>query len=335
MILITGATGLLGSYIARLLVSRGEQVRGLRRSSSDLSLLGDAVKQIEWVEGDVTDVLSLDEAMQGVSRIYHCAALISMQPSHLDSMLKTNTEGTANVVNAALDAGIDKLLYVSSIAAFGRPQPEGVLIDENLDVKDSTDNFSYYRSKLYAEREVWRGIAEGLPAAIICPSTILGGGFWNVTPNNIFAQVYKGVPFYTTGTNAFVDVRDVAAIALLLMDSDIVSEKYIVSAENCTFHELMNLTADALQKKRPAIAIHKYLAAIAWRYESVKAVITKSTPLLTAESAVMAQSDFRYSNEKICQTLSYQFRPLSETITDVAKLYLQSLKEKKGYGIIN
>ena len=335
MILVTGATGLLGSYIARQLVGSGERVRGLKRRGSDLSLLGDATHQIEWVEGDVTDISSLDEAMKGVKQVYHCAALISMQPSHLDQMIKVNTEGTANVVNVALDADVNKLLYVSSIAAFGRPQPTGVLIDENLDVKDSTDNFSYYRSKLYAEREVWRGIAEGLSAVIICPSTILGGGFWHVTPNNIFDQVYKGLSFYTTGTNAFVDVRDVTFIAIQLMNSTIEAEKFIVSAENCSFQELMNMIADALNRKRSTIAINKWLAELAWRYEAVKATITQSTPLLTAESAVMAQSEFRYSNEKICKTLSYQFRPLSKTITDVANIYLQSINENKGYGLMN
>ena len=334
MILVTGATGLLGSYIARLLVSRGERVRALKRASSHLSLLGDAATQIEWVEGDITDILSLDDAMKGIDQVYHCAALISMQPSHLHQMLKVNTEGTANVIDAALQAGIQKLLYVSSIAAFGRPQPTGALIDEHLDVKDTTDNFSYYRSKLYAEREVWRGIAEGLQAVIICPTTILGGGFWHVTPNNIFDQVYHGVPFYTTGTNAFVDLRDVGNIAIQLMESDIVAEKFIVSAENCSFKELMCLTADALHRKRPTLSLNKWLAGLAWRYEMLQSIITKSTPLLTSESAILAQSEFRYSNAKICHTLSYQFRPLNQTINDVATLYLESLKTGQGYALM-
>lgn len=335
MILVTGANGLLGSYLVRQLIDKGEAVRGLKRAKSDLRLLGDYASRMEWAEGDITDVFSLEEAMKGIDKVYHCAALISMQPGDADRMLSVNAEGTANVVNAALGSDISKLLYVSSVAAFGRPEQTGRVIDENLDVKDSKDNFAYYKSKLYAERELWRGIAEGLNAVIINPSTILGGGFWTMPPNALFDQVYKGIPFYTSGINGFVDVRDVVSVAIQLMDSDISAEKFIVSAENTSFGEVMCMAADAMKVKRPSIKVNKLIGSLAWRFDSIRSLFTDVEPLATRDSITIAQNDFRYSNEKVCKTLNFTFRPLRDTVTEIAATYLESRQQKKEYGLLN
>ena len=334
MILVTGANGLLGSYLVRELIRRGERVRGLRRAKSDLSLLGEYADKVEWVEGDVRDIFSLEEAMRGVTKVYHSAALISMQPRDLDDMLSVNAEGTANVVNAALDRGIEKLLYVSSVAAFGRPEQKVRLIDENYDIKDSKNNFAYYKSKLYAERELWRGIAEGLNAVIINPSTILGGGFWHLTPNAIFDQVYKGLPFYTNGVNGFVDVRDVVDVAIRLMDSDISGEKFIVSAENVSFRDVMWMAADAMKTKRPYIKAGKLLGGIAWRLEAVRSLFRSAPAIITQDSVALGIDDFYYGNDKVTKTLNFKFRPIRKTIIDVAAAYLRSREEKKAFGLV-
>jgi nucleoside-diphosphate-sugar epimerase len=334
MILVTGANGLLGSYLVKELIGRGERVRGLRRTTSSLSLLGDYADQVEWVEGDVRDIFSLEEAMKGVSKVYHVAALISMQPGDLNQMLSVNAEGTANVVNAALGSDIEKLLYVSSVAAFGRPERAVKMIDENYDVKDSKDNFAYFKSKLYAERELWRGIAEGLNAVIINPSTIFGAGFWDIPPNGLFEQVYRGLPFYTTGVNGFVDVRDVVEIAIRLMDSDISGEKFIVSSENLSFRDVMWMAADAMHTKRPYIKTAKILGEIAWRMESFKGLFGKPSVLITKDSVTLGQNDFYYSNDKVRKALDFTFRPVKETISEVAAAYLKSKEEKKEFGLI-
>lgn len=334
MVLVTGANGLLGSYLVKELIRRGEHVRGLRRATSDMSLLEGYQDRVEWVEGDVRDVYSLEEAMRDVDQVYHVAAMISMQPRDQQQMLSVNAEGTANVVNAALGSDIKKLLYVSSVAAFGRPEKAIRLIDENLDVKDSKDNFAYYKSKLYAEREVWRGIAEGLHAVIINPSTILGGGFWNIPPNGIFSHVYSGLPFYTTGVNGFVDVRDVVEVAIRLMHSDIESEKFIVSAENASFREVMWMAADAMKVRRPYIQSGKLLGSLAWRLEEVKSLFTRPSAIITHDSVEIGQNDFYYSNDKVRKALDYTFRPLKDTINDVAALYLQSRAAHKPFAIL-
>ena len=331
MILVTGATGLVGSQIVRALVKQGKQVRALKRASSDLSLLGDAAQKVDWAMGDVTDVFSLVDAMQGVAQVYHCAAVISFHPKEVAYMMHVNVEGTANVVNSCLETGVHKLTHFSSVAAFGRMQATGQVIDENLDIKDSPENYHYFRSKLHGEREVWRGIAEGLTAAIICPSTILGGGFWHQQPNKLFAQIDAGYPFYSTGTNGFVDVRDVVELSIRLMESDIHSEKFIVSAENLAFKEVMWQIADSLQVKRASFKASKVLGDLAWRVEALWSLISGKNPLVTKEVVTLAQEDYCYNSHKIRQSFNFQFREISETIKHTALLYLQSKEAGKNF----
>ena len=274
--------------------------------------------------------------MKGVDKVYHLAALISMQPRDAGQMLNINAEGTANVVNAALGSDISKLLYVSSVAAFGRPEPMGRMIDEHLDIKDSKDNFAYFKSKLYAERELWRGIAEGLNAVIINPSTILGGGFWIMPPNvTIFEQIYRGIPFYTGGSNGFVDVRDVVSVAIQLMESEVSAEKFIVSAENSSWNDMMWAIADALKVRRPFIRVSRPIASLAWRLDAVRSLFSGVPPIVTRDSINLASTDFRYSNEKICKALNFTFRPLNETIAETAAIYLHSVQSKNKYGLLN
>lgn len=334
MILITGANGLVGSYLVRKLIDRGERVRAIKRPDSRLTLLEGYAAKVEWADGDVTDIFSLEEAMQGVSQLYHCAAMISMRPTDQEKMMHINAEGTANVVNAALGSGIKKMLYVSSVAAFGRPDFKGRLIDENLDIRDSKDNFSYYKSKLYAEREVWRGIAEGLNAVIINPSTILGGGFWSVQPNSLFDAVYKGMPFFANGSNGFVDVRDVVSAAVQLMETDITAEKFILSAGNMSFKDLMNHAADALHVRRPFLNTGRLLGAFAWRASALANLFSTAVPVATRDSIAIAGIDFRYSNEKIKKAIGFNFRPLEQSIAEVGNAYLRSKSENIDYAIL-
>lgn len=331
-IFITGASGLLGSTIARMLLRKGYSVKALKRHSSKLDLLGNDADKVEWVIGDVGDVLLLEEAMQDCDWAIHSAALISFIKSDAQNMMDVNFHGTANVMNAALGAGIKRMLHVSSVAAFGRPKGVNI-IDEQLDIKDSKDNYHYYRSKFYGEREAFRAHAEGLDVVIINPSTILGGGYWDMEPNRLFPQVDTGLPFYTTGVNGFVDVRDVAKIAISLLESSLSGEKYIVSAVNASFKDVMWQIADELKTKRPNWQVTKLLAEIAWRGDVLTAKIKGTKPLVTKEVASVARESFQYSNQKITQTLGYTFSPLHDTIRDTAALYLTAKKEKANFSI--
>lgn len=332
MNLITGATGLLGSYLAKLLISKGEKVRAIKRKTSDLSLLGNFATQIEWIEGDVLDIPSLEEAMKDVAQVYHCAAAISFIPSEVEHMMKVNIEGTANVMNCALTEGVKKLVHVSSVAAFGMPV-KGKTIDEKYADPNINKTFWYYRSKQYSEREAWRANEEGLSVVVVCPSTILGAGWWDAEPNSLFREIYNGLKFYISGVNGFVDVRDVAECMHRLMLSDINGEKFILSSESLSFRGVIWQMADEMKVPRPSLEAGKVLRSVAWRTEALKSFFTKQRPLITKESAALAAIDFSYSNQKIRQALNYNFRPVKETIAETASVFLKSREEEKDFGV--
>lgn len=322
MILVTGGTGLLGSHLIRALVAAGKPVRALYRQQP-LPQLEDLSGRIEWVPGDILDVSALEDAMAGVTQVYHCAAIVSFQAGDKDRLLKVNVEGTANVVNMALDAGVKKLLFVSSVAAIGRARA-GVAINEECEWEDSRNNSRYSVSKFLGEMEIWRGIAEGLEAVIINPSVILGGGFWKDGSGALFKNAWKEFPFYTQGVNGFVDVEDVVLAMIRLMDSDISGERFIISADNWNYQQLFTIMAEELGRKPPHIAVRPWMAELIWRLEKVKGMITGKRPLLTKETAHTAQMKVYYENRKVLNALpGFRFRPLQDTIKRIAAAYLE------------
>lgn len=331
-ILVTGGSGFVGAYLIRDLVKRGFQVRALKRKSSKMHLLADAVDKVEWVEGDVIDVPSLQEAFKGVDKVYHSAAVISFDPKKRDWMWKINIEGTANMVNCAIDAGVKKFLQVSSVSAFGRYAIKGE-IDESKEWQKHPMNTNYAISKHHSEMEVWRGQAEGLNTVIINPATILGAGDWSSGSCAIFDKIGKGLKFHTSGLNGFVDVRDVADIAIRLMESDISGERFIVSEDNYRFKDIFFMIADAMQKKRPPLKANPFLTAVAWRMEWLKSRLSGSEPLITRETARYTQMDYRYSNQKVKEALNFEFRPVEETINETAPLYLKSVEAGKSWAV--
>jgi nucleoside-diphosphate-sugar epimerase len=207
------------------------------------------------------------------------------------------------------------------------------MVDETSSDPNINKSFWYFKSKQYGEREAWRAREEGLDVIIVCPSTILGAGWWDDEPNSLFREVYNGLKFYTSATNGFVDVRDVASCMHLLMYSDVTGEKFILSSENVSFREVIWQMADEMKVKRPSIEPGKDLLEIAWRAETIKSLVTKKRPLITKESAKLANLNFSYSNEKTVRTLNYNFKPVKETIAETANIYIESIKAKKEFGV--
>ncbi len=321
MILVTGGTGFLGSYLLRALVGAGKPVRALYRSRIP-EQVSDIRDKVEWVQGDVLDTGVLEDAMEGVTAIYHCAAVVSFQPDKRDEMLRINIEGTANVVNLAIDAGVRKIVHVSSVAALGRAK-EQTAITEESQWEESRNNSNYAVSKHLSEMEIWRGIAEGLNAVIVNPSIILGSGFWHDGTGLMLKNAWKEFPYYTDGVNGFVDVRDVAEVMIKLMDSPITGERFILNGDNWPYRQLFTRMAGALGKKPPHIAAKPWMAALVWRVEKLRGLLTGKRPLITRETARTAQLKVYYSNEKIMQALpGFRFRPLEETVEEVSKAYL-------------
>jgi len=326
MILVTGGTGFLGSYLLRALVNAGKPVRALYRQQIPVQLQ-DIQHRIEWLQGDILDIISLEEAMQDITQVYHCAAVVSFHPSTRDTMMHINVEGTANVVNMALDAGVQKLVHVSSVAALGRAK-NGAAIDERTEWQDSPNNSRYAVSKYRAEMEVWRGIAEGLNAVIVNPTIILGSGFWHEGSGTLVKNVWKEFPFYTSGINGYVDVEDVVRAMLLLMDSPISGQRFVLSAENRSYFDLFSEMAGQLGKKPPHISVQPWMAEIVWRVEKVKGAISGNKPVVTKETARTAQLKMYYNNDKVLKALpGFQFKPLTQTVSEICKAYLQDVAE--------
>jgi nucleoside-diphosphate-sugar epimerase len=319
LVLLSGATGFVGACLLRLLVQKGYPVRAMRRPNSRLDLVSDIADQVNWVEADVLDILSLEEAFEGVTHVCHCAGITSFLRREERRMMQVNVAGTANMVNFSLAFGIRQFVHISSIAALGRT-PERPHIDERATWVNSPDNSRYAISKYLGEQEVWRGAAEGLRVAVVNPAIILGGGFWEEGGAKFFRQVYEGLPFRPLGRSGFVDVRDVALFILLLLEQDLAGERYILNAQNMPSGVLFDQIAAALHKKAPFIPVTPLLAAVAWRVEWLKSALLRTTPTVTRESARASLQQYTYGGEKALGVAGFRYRPLEDTIRETAAL---------------
>lgn len=323
LLLVTGGTGFVGSHLLQQLVAQGYRVRALRRANSRMDLVQPFADKVEWVLGDVNDLGALEDALQDVTHVFHCAAMVSFHPKDVAQMRHINIEGTANIVNLCLEMGIQQLIHVSSIAAIGRTK-ERPQLDESAKWVQSAGNSQYAISKYQSEQEVWRGWAEGLRVAIVNPAIILGPGRWDEGSGRFFHQVDHGLKFAPIGRSGFVDVRDVARFMLLLMQHEVNGERYILNAENLDFKQFFDRVAAALNKKPPFIAVTPFLAEVAWRVEWLKEKLTGAAPIVTKESARSSVSSYFYDNTKSKAAFGgFVYRPLSETITETVQAYRQ------------
>jgi dihydroflavonol-4-reductase len=327
MILVTGGTGLLGAQLLFDLTNSGEKVRALKRETSRMDTINllfegqqHLFQNIEWVNGDVTDYFTVREAMKGVKEVYHCAALVSFIPSEKNKMMKINSEGTAHIVNAAMEEGVEKFCYASSVAALGRVD-ENTVIHEKFAWKPSKYNSNYAISKYNGEREVWRAIEEGLNAVIVNPTIIIGAGDWKTGSSQMFGQINKGFRFYSEGINGFVDASDVTKCMIVLMDRNKFGKRFIIVSENLSYHSVFNMIADSLGKKRPGIKVTKFLSGLGWRLEALRTFILRNQPMITKETANNSQLHWYYSNEKIKKEIGIEFMPIKESVKRVAKLF--------------
>lgn len=319
MILVTGGTGLVGSHLITTLVQQGRRVRAIYRSAIPVF---EGSSEVEWVQADILDVLSLEDVMTGVEQVYHCAAVVSFSPSRRELLHRTNIDGTANLVNVSLDAGVKKFLFVSSVAALGRMR-KGQVVNETMHWSKETSNSEYGRTKYLAEMEVWRGAAEGLPAVVVNPTIILGEGDWTKGSTEIFRTIHNEFPWYTEGVSGFVDVKDVVKAMHLLMESDIVGERFILNGANVPYAELFRMIARCFGKRAPYKKVTPFIASMVWRYEAIKGLLTGKDPLLTKETAHTAQAKVQFNNEKVQSSLpGFAFTPIEQTVERICR-YLQ------------
>ena len=325
-ILVTGATGFIGSYILRLLVDQGhENVLATRRKQSRMDLVDSVSGQVKWIELDLLDCPGVYELMERVDFVIHAAAIVSFDKKDTSQLLKVNVEGTTNLVNACLEFGVKKFIHVSSIAVFSR-KPGAQTIDEETTWDYQYRNTNYAISKYKSEMEVWRAGSEGLPMAIINPSLVLGSGFWDAGSASIFRKIYEELKFYPTGINGFVDVRDVAKSVLILMEKPIVYERFIISGENRSYKDITGLMAKALDKKAPNIAMNTVLRELALvRAWTLRRIFGKSE-VITRGTLRNAQGTFYFDNSKSKKMLGLQYRPIEETIEESCAQLMDAAK---------
>ncbi|MCC6939739.1 MAG: NAD-dependent epimerase/dehydratase family protein [Flavobacteriales bacterium] len=325
MDLITGATGIVGTHLLLERARSGGPVRALFRRGSDRSIVqqvfdhydaSELVPRIEWVEGDLLDVSSLTDAIQGVAHVYHTAALVSFDPRMAKAMYAVNVQGTANLVNVALECGVKRLCHVSSTAAIGRATV-GVDRTEDLPWIDDKNTSDYARSKYMAELEVQRGILEGLDAVMVNPCVIIGPGAGTRSSMALVDRVQRGTRFFTTGSNAFVDARDVAKCMSLLMERGISGERYLLVGENADYRRLFDLLCDGFGSPRPTREAKSWMLGLAWRLEAVRSRLMGRSPLVTRATVESSMNRRGYSNAKVTALLGHHFISLEGSVANV------------------
>ena len=330
MILVTGGTGLVGAHLLYHLIKNDENVRAIYRSKNRIEKVKEVFSfytddaslfsKIEWFKADITDVPSMIPAFVGIEKVYHCAALISFNPKDYREMRKVNIHGTAIIANLSIDAKVDKICFVGSIASIGS-SANGGLITEDCEWNSQESNSDYSITKFGAEMEIWRASQEGVAVVIVNPGVILGSGFWETGSGKLFTQVYNGFKYFTEGITGFVGVKDVVKLMILLMNSTLKNERFILVSENKSFKEIFFSMASSMDKKPPSKKIKPWQTAIFWRVSWVLSTLTGKEPLLSKSSAKSAHSISRYSSEKIEKSLNFQFEKIDNVIKSVSKNY--------------
>lgn len=344
---VTGATGFLGSYLVEELINRNNnqkkiiKIIALKRKNSKIptKLKSYPNSVLEWIDGDLLDIVFLDKVTKKIDVIIHGAALVSFDPKDKKEMQQTNVEGTGNIVNAALNNSVRVFCQISSIAALGQP----LASQKNQNLKINANNVSnqltfinekarwtpeytgysaYSFTKNLAELEVWRANAEGLDVVIVNPSFILGYDENGRSSTVLIDYIKSEKPYYGSGFSNFVDVRDVAEMTIsLLENSAFYNERYILNGGTVAYSELMPKIAIALNKKPPHKPVPNWVKKYGWRVAKMWSFVSGKSPIITKDSLEAASRKVTYSNQKVKDKLNINFRSLDTTVKWIAEKY--------------
>lgn len=329
-ILVTGGTGLVGSHLLVELTRRGYEVVALRRESSDVQAvqrifahyaLADLFDRVEWRVGDVTDPFSLAASLEGVSAVYHTAAMVSFVKDDHEQIWNVNVNGTTNLVEAILATGRDiPLCHVSSIGAVGHTT-DGSLIDEETPFQSDSERTVYSQSKFRQEMEVWQGVERGLKAVVVNPGVVLGPCTDKRSSGLIVDTMSRGTKYYTEGSTGYVDARDVAHAMVDFMEGKHFGERFILVGENSSVRNLQNLMADALGHKRPVKMASKALLRLAASLLHVRSWFTGEYRSLTKESIGAMGGVREYSSNKAINTIGITFTSLDDAVDNMVSFH--------------
>ncbi|MBI5542223.1 MAG: NAD-dependent epimerase/dehydratase family protein [Bacteroidia bacterium] len=336
MIFVTGGTGFLGAHLLAKLAGEGVPIRALKRRNSSTVYLKkilakkgypDFYDKIEWIEGDMLDYELLLENLKDVSHVIHAAAIVSFNKKDFKLVTNGNINGTSNLVDAALSNNVKRFCHISSIAALGGNE-NGNLIDENTEWRNDKENSAYSIAKYYSELQAWRGHSEGMELVVVNPSVIIGSGNWKTDISALFTKVNNGLKYYTSGSTGFVDVNDVADIVIkLALHSNINGERFVINAENLSYREILNLIAKSLNKELPRKEVGEKTLNLVYKLSTIASFFNNKKSLISRDMARIASSKLSYSNKKICDLLSYNFKTINETIREMTIDFLAENKK--------
>lgn len=321
--LVTGASGFVGSHVARALVARGERVRVLARASSDCRSIEDL--PVERVSGDLRDAAALSAALEGVSRVFHVAAEYQLWSKHPAAIYENNVQGTRNLLAAARTAAVERFVYTSTVGTIAVPAERG-LPDESTQARLEQMIGHYKRSKFLAEQEVLAAARDGFPAVVVNPTTPVGPGDWKPTPTGkMIVDFLSGkTPAYVeTGLNV-VAVEDVAQGHLLAAERGRVGERYLLGAENLTLKEIFEALSAASGRPAPKWKIpHTVALAAGWASTEISA-ITGRPPRVPLEGVRMARHSMFVACSKAKVELGFQPGSAAAALARAAQWYAEA-----------
>lgn len=322
MNLVTGATGHIGNVLVRDLLAKGEEVRALVLPGEDLAPL-EGLK-IEVVIGDILNKDSLHKAFEGVDIAYHLAGIISIMPGKNELLQRVNVQGTRNVLEAARQSSLKRLVYTSSIHAIKRV-PHGITIDESLPFDPDNPVGAYDRSKAEATLEVLAAVKQGLDAVIVCPTGVIGPHDYRRSEmGRLIEECAENKPqLYIDGSYDFVDVRDVATGLQIAAQKGKAGECYILSGELITVKHMMDHVQDATGRRFHRIRIPLWLARFIAIFTPTYYRLTRTAPRFTPYSLETITSNAEISHAKARNELGYLPRSLRESISDTVKWFTE------------
>ncbi len=337
MVLVTGATGILGRVIILNLLQKGKNVRALKRKSSNVDDVRNSYQfytdqpeeffnKIDWIEADFEDISSLENILKGVEEVYHCAAKVSFHPKDRREMYHMNLGGTKNLLYVCQNSTVKKFCFVSSTAVLDGLNEQGE-IDEDSNYNPKLDHSSYSKSKHFSEMEVWRSSAEGLSVVIVNPGVIIGSGNWNSSSGELY-KTFEKFPYAMSGSSSYVDVRDVANIAIQLMEKEIFGERFILISENKKSADIANFVRKKL-KKSPAKVLPKSFLQIGYFVNLLFGWLFPSLKIISKINIETVTSNFVLSNKKIREKLNYTFIPVDEALDFHLKNYISDHKNEE------
>ncbi len=332
MILVTGGTGLLGAHLLFKLATAGYAVRATYRNSEKITVTEKVfsyysktpeilMDQIEWHEADINDLPALETAFHGITEVYHCAALVSFDPKDDKALLKTNVQGTENIVNLSIANTIEKLCFASSIAAIG-PGIHGEMINEENEWSD-VPTTTYALSKYLAEMKVWRASQEGIPVIIVNPGIIIGPGFWRKGSGSFFTFAAKAPKYFLPGGTGFVSVEDVVNSMYQLMQSSVQNQRFILVSKNLSFKKFSAILAKGLGKMPPLFELKKWMISLFWRWDWLRSKILGKRRRLSKTVARRLHLMEKYENSKLPNQLDFNYGDLEHTILQCCTIYLK------------